>query len=212
MNLTRSAWIKFAGPATLLALFLAPPLPAQPAPWPADRVERAQKAREQRLAHAASPEYNPYDTKNRDFQKSVNDLLDQGKFPEAIAEAQKGLAVARYDIDLLVLLAAAYRESGDIANADKTREQWKALVDSILSSGTGRDFATAFQVISVAEEYAVMRVLGLQPDNQSLVEHEGSEFDVMTAKNPRTGTVLELHFNVDLPKKWLNRQFSAPKK
>jgi tetratricopeptide (TPR) repeat protein len=212
MNPTRPAWINFAGTAALLALFLTSPLLAQPASWPAEREERAKKATEQRLAYAASADYHPYDSKNRDFQKSVNDLLDQGKFPEAIAEAQKGLAVARHDIDLLVLLAAAYRESGDIANADKTREQWMALVDSILRSGTGRDFATAFQVISVAEEYAVMRVLGLQPGDQSLVAHEGSEFDVVTAKNRRTGAELVLYFNVDLPKKWLNKQFSEPKK
>lgn len=212
MNPARPAWIKFAGTVILTVLFLTSSLPAQPAPWPAEREERARKATEQRLAYAVSPEYNPYDSKNRDFQKSASELLDRGKFPEAIAAARKGLEVARYDIDLLVLLAAAYRESGDIANANQTRERWMALVDSILRSGSGRDFATAFQVISVDEEYAVMRILGLQSEHQSLVANGGSEFDVITAKNPRTGAVVELHFNVDLPKKWLKRQFSAPKK
>jgi len=212
MRLPRRVWLNLTCTAALLASLLTSPLLAQPAPWPAAREERARKAREERLAYAASADYHPYDTRNRDSQKSVSDLLDQGKFPEAIAEAQKGLAVAPYDIDLLVLLAAAYRESGDIANADKAREQWMALVDSILRSGTGHDFATAFQVISVAEEYAVMRLTGLHSEQQVLVAHEGSEFDVVTVKDPRTGTVRELHFNVDLPKKWLNRQFAAPKK
>ena len=82
---------------------------------------------------------------------------------------------------------------------------------SILASGTGRDFANAFQVISVAEEYAVMRILRLPAGAQALVEHEGSEFDVVTIKNPQTGQELVLYFNVDLPKKWLNRQFAAQK-
>ena len=133
------------------------------------------------------------------------------KFPEAIAEAKKGLAVAPYDIDLLIALASAYRDAGDIANADKTRQQWMALVDSILRSGDGRDFATAFRVITVAEEYAVLRVLGLKTTSQSLVEHAGSEYDVMTVKNPKTDAELVFHFNVDLPKKWLARQFSGQK-
>jgi hypothetical protein len=211
MQFPRCSWLKLTGGAVLLAVFLTAPLLAQPAPWPAEREERAKKATEQRLAHAASADYQPYDSKNRDCQKSVNDLLNQGKFPEAIAEAQKGLAGAKYDIDLLVLLAAAYRESGDTANADKTRERWMALVDSILRSGTGRDFASAFQVISVAEEYALMRVLGLQAGDQSLVAHEGSEYDVVTTKNPRTGATLVLYFNVDLPKKWLDKQFAGQK-
>ncbi len=211
MNLLRRDWLKLTVTGAVMAFILTGSLLAQPASWPAERQARAKKATEQRLAHAASAEYNPYDTKNREFQKSAGELLDQGKFAEAISAAQKGLAVAKYDIDLLIILATAHRESGDIPNADKTREQWMSLVDSILTSGTGRDFANAFQVISVAEEYAVMRILRLPAGSQALVEHEGSEFDVVTIKNPQTGQELVLYFNVDLPKKWLNRQFAAQK-
>jgi hypothetical protein len=197
----------------LLVLSLAGSLSAQNTVAPSgSREERAKKATEQRLAYAASAEYNPYDTSSRDFQKSAYDLLEKKKFPEAIAAAKKGLARARCDIELLVALSAAYRGAGDTVNADETREQWMALVDSILGSGTGRDFATAFQVVSVAEEYSVLRVMGLQTVGQSLAEHEGSEYDVLTVKNPKTGAELVFYFNVDLPKKWLNQQFSGPKK
>ena len=211
MNLIHRDWLKLTVTGAVLAFLLSGSLLAQPASWPAERQARAKKATEQRLAHAVSADYHPYDTKNRDIQKSVGELLSQGKFSEAITAAQQGLTVAKYDIDLLIMLASAYRESGDIPNADKTREQWMSLVDSILVSGTGRDFANAFQVISVAEEYAVMRILRLPAGAQALVEHEGSEFDVVTIKNPQTGQELVLYFNVDLPKKWLNRQFAAQK-
>ena len=196
----------------LLALLIVNPLPAQGDAAPADREVRAKKATEQRLAYAASAEYNPYDTKSRDCQKTAAEFLDKKEFAQAIAETQKGLALNKYDIDLLMILASAYRGSGDIPNADKTREQWMSLVDSILGSGSGRDFATAFQVISVAEEYAVLRVLGLQVTGQSLRENGGSEFDIMQVKNPRSGADITLYFNVDLPKKWLNRKLSAPAK
>lgn len=195
----------------LLAVLIVNPLLAQGDSTAADREARAKKATEQRLAYAASVEYNPYDTKSRDFQKTVNELLEKKKFPEAIAEAQKGLVVAPYDIDLLITLASAYREANDIAQADKTRQQWMALVDSVLRSGSGRDFASAFQVISVAEEYAVLRVMGLQTAGQSLAGHEGSEFDVMTVTNRKTGAEQVLYFNIDLPKKWLNKQFAGQK-
>ena len=194
----------------LLALLIVNPLLAQGDPA-ADWEARARKATEQRMAYAASADYNPYDSKSRDFQKAVYELVEKKKFPEAIAEAKKGLTFAPHDIDLLIALATAHRDAGDIANADKTREQWMALVDSILRSGDGRDFATAFQVISVAEEYAVLRVLGLQIVRQTLDAHEGSEFDVVTAKNRKTGAEQVLYFNINLPKKWLNKQFAGQK-
>jgi hypothetical protein len=188
---------------------LAPSFAAEPASL--DRDARAAQATEQRLAYAASADYNPYDLKSRDFLKSADALLAKDEFAQAIAEAQKGLAVSKYNIELLILVASAYRAAGDMPNADQTRQEWMSIVDSILRSGDGRDFATAFQVISVDEEYSVLRILRLDVLGQSLVQHEGSEFDVMQVKDPRSGNELTLYFNIDLPKQWLTKQLSAAK-
>lgn len=196
----------------LLSLLLAGPLPAQPKPGTAERDARAIQAKEQRLAYAASAEYNPYNSKLSDIRKAAFELLEQDKFAEAIAEVRQGLALSKYDIDLLIILASAHRASGDLPNADKVREQWMSLVDSILRSGTGRDYASAFQVISVDEEYCVLRILQLEVTNQSLVSHEGSEFDVMKVKDTKSGAEGVVYFNVDLPKKWLNRQLAPAAK
>jgi hypothetical protein len=192
-------------------LFFAASLFAQTAaPSPA-RDARAKKAGEERLAYAASAEYNPYDTKSRECRKIVTTLLEKKQAAEAIAEAQKGLAQSKYDIDLLILLATAYRDAGDPGNAERTNEQWIALVDSILRSGTGRDFGGAYRVISVAEEYIVARMLGVKITGQALQGHAGSSFDVVQTKNPRTGEEQVLYFNVDLPTGWLNKQLAAKK-
>ena len=198
----------------LTSMLLSVPLRAQvnPPSSTAERDARAKKATEQRLAYAASAEYDPYNSKISAIRKAAFDFLGKDKFPEAIAEAQKGLALSRYNIDLLIILATAYRTSGDADNADKVREQWMSLVDSILRSGTGHDYATAFQVISVDEEYTVLRILRLESTNQSLVEHDGSEFDVMQVKDTESGREGVLYFNVDLPKKWLNKQLAPPAK
>ena len=197
----------------LLGVLLVSPLLAEDAASASsDRDARAKAATEQRLAYAASAEYNPYETKASDCRKNAGELLKKGDFAGAIAEARKGLESSKYDIGLLVVLATAYRGAGDIPNADKTRRQWISLVDSILRSGDGRDFATAYQVITVAEEYAVLGVLGMEVTNQSLVGHGGSEFDKMQVKDRKSGDELTLYFNVDLPMRWLNRQFSEKKK
>lgn len=138
-------------------------------------------------------------------------MLEKGEFTQAIATAAEGLRHAPYSIDLLVVLASAYRESGDLAKADETRARWMGLVDSILRSGDGRSYKTAFHVISINEEYAVLRMLRLQPGNQSLQEHGASQYDVMQVQVPSSDKPVELFFNIDLPKQWLDRQFAKTK-
>src|SRR5258708_15396956 len=196
----------------LPVLLLLPTLRAEPKPPASEREARAHQATEQRLAHAASAKYNPYDTENRDIRKAAYALLDQKKPAEAIACAEKGLARFPCDIELRMILAGAWREAGDQAKADQFQAEWMGLVDSILQSGSGRDYASAFRVISVDEEYCVLRVLRLQVTKQALDQHDGSAFDLMTVKRPESGAELTLYFNIDLPSQWLTRQFAAPVK
>ena len=188
------------------------PLSAQNKLTNEERDARMKKATEQRLAYAGSPEYNPYDTKIGDIRKAAIDFQSKQMFPEAIAEVQKGLARSQYNIDLLIILATCYRTLGDTANADKSRELWMSLMDSVLRSGDGLGYATAFKVISVDEEYSLLRVLQLEVINQSLESHDGSQFDVMRVKSGKSDQEFVLYFNVDLPKKWLDRQLAAPAK
>jgi hypothetical protein len=44
----------------------------------------------------------------------------------------------------------------------------------------------------------ILRVLSLQPAHQSLVEDQGHSYDVMEAKDPKTGETVTLFFNVDI--------------
>jgi hypothetical protein len=177
----------------------------------AGRAERAKKAGEERLQYAASPEYDPYNTDARDSLKRSNDLLEKKDFAGAIEETKKGLTKDRLNIRLLMLQAAAYRAQGDTAKADEVRKRWFSLIDSILGNGDGRSFETAFQVISVDEEYALTSVMGLEVTGQALVENNGSEFDELHVKNAKTGDAFDLYFNVDLPKRWLAKQFAPAK-
>ncbi len=197
----------FAGLATLV--FAAIAATAQPAAAP-DRVARAKQATADRLAYAASAGYNPYDSASRDSTKTAGEALEKNDFTGAIAAAGDGLKHSPYDIELLIILASAQRGAGDTAKADATRTQWISLIDSILGSGDGRSYETAFRVIDVREEYAVLRILRLQPGEQFLEEHNGSQFDVLKATAPGSDQPVELYFNIDLPKRWLDRQFAKP--
>jgi hypothetical protein len=72
------------------------------------------------------------------------------------------------------------------------------LIDSIRSSGDGKSPATAWVVISVDEEYAVLRALGFKPSGQSLLRQNGHSYDVMKTKSD-DGTEQTFYFNVDIP-------------
>jgi len=143
-----------------------------------------------------------------DAKKKCSDLMKGKAFAAAIDQADRGLLADKYNIDLLIAKAAAYRALGNLEKAGEVRQQWMSLMDSILASGDGRDFATAFRVISVDEEYAVLRIMRIDRLTQSLVEHEGSQFDILSAKDPESGKELQLYFNIDLPMKWLHAKFA----
>lgn len=110
-----------------------------------------------------------------------------------------------------MVLSAAYRDSGEAGKADETRELWVSIVDSILDSGDGRSPATAFKVIDVQEEYAVLRIMRLASLGQSMRHHDSGSFDVMKVKSPDSAESFEIYFNINLPIGWMNRQLSDAK-
>lgn len=174
-----------------------------------ERQARARKALEMRLSYAASADYDPYSSGVSEFKKKALELFQEQKLQEVIDEAAKGLEKYKYTIDLLILQASAYRKLGNIDQAEEIRRQWFALVDSILNSGDGRGFDTAYKVITVAEEYSVLRLLGLEVISQSLTGSKESSFDVMNVKDAESGAESKVYFNIDLIKKWLDKTFNA---
>ena len=167
-------------------------------------ISRAEKYTALRLEYAASKAYNPYKSGLVETIKKSETLIEEGKFSEALDEAEKGLLFDSLNIRLLVIKAAAYRKLGEIEKAEKTRQQWVGLVESLFASGDGKSFETAFHVISVDEEYALLMILKLTPTRQSLIEHSGSQYDMLEVRSQATGVESEIYFNIDIPKSWLD--------
>ncbi len=59
------------------------------------------------------------------------------------------------------------------------------LIRAILATGDGRDYDRAIIVLSVPEEYTMLRVMGFTPTEQSLVQHDGHWFDVLEGPRRR---------------------------
>lgn len=192
--------------AFLVLTLTARPQAVSVSPERRARVEAATKAR---FEYAQSSRYDPYSSVVREVRKNCWQWLEQSEFAKTVAEADRGLAIDPYNIEILMAKAAALRAANDVATADRIREQWIALADSVLLNGDGKGFATAFRVITVDEEYAVIRLMGLEISGQMLVEDEGKQFDVLKVSSRKGGAPFDLYFNVDLPLGQLHSQLQA---
>jgi hypothetical protein len=128
---------------------------------------------------------------------AMNAALQAGDFKSALQLAQKDLDGNYLDIDAHIVAMVAADKLGDAERTAHHRYVAKGILDSIFKSGDGKTPETAFKVIAVNEEYAVVRVLGFQPSEQALHHAGGHDYDVLTVIDPETKSSVTLYFNID---------------
>lgn len=168
-----------------------------------DRAARMRAHLKMRMEYSKSEDYNPYAPELGKIQMNSGRLLEEGKYDQCLEKVEEGLSIDGLNITLLVDKAAALRGLGKTKQADEVRAKWMSLIDSIVMNGDGTSFESAFQVISIGEEYAVLGIFDLQPGMQKLVVHKGSEYDVIDVPVDAEGTKKSIYFNIDIPRKWL---------
>jgi hypothetical protein len=151
-----------------------------------------------RLAYADNP---PKDAGGTDpeVSRSMFSAMRDKKYGKAIEYAEKIMKGNYVDIDAHLVASAAYKEQGDAEKEKYHGYVAEGLIKSILSSGDGKSQETAFTVISTEEEYVILRVYGLMPGSQSLLDAKGHHYDRLDAINPKTHEKVTLYFNIDRP-------------
>ncbi|MGA2572391.1 MAG: DUF4919 domain-containing protein [Terracidiphilus sp.] len=124
--------------------------------------------------------------------------LNAKQYAEALKNAEDVLANEYVNIDAHFVAYVANRELGAADKADFHRAVFRGLIDSIVHSGDGKAPESAWVVITVHEEYVVLRALGFQPSGQSLLSQGGHSYDVMKVKDD-DGAEHTFYFNVDIP-------------
>ncbi|HEX8160575.1 MAG TPA: DUF4919 domain-containing protein [Pyrinomonadaceae bacterium] len=133
--------------------------------------------------------------------------LAQGNYAEAIKIADAVLEKNFVEVNAHMVAHVAHRETGNAERAAFHRFMADGLLDSIKKTGDGKSVETAFDVISINEEYALFRAMGLQPVKQSLVERKGHSYDAIVTVDPRMRAEATYYFRVDKPLNW-----TGPKK
>jgi hypothetical protein len=202
----------------IAAMLLAPQVIAQPAPAPTPQqeyqalLERVKKSDasvdfgRMRQLQTQLDDYEPYGV---DVEESPLKLLQKGDSGKALAVAQQILAASYLDLESHSAAAKVAEERGDKAAAAHHQYVMNGILDSILKSGDGKTPATAYVVITVSEEYALMARLGLRVAQQHLLNDDsGHSYDLLEAVNPETRTAQEVYFNIDAIMTAANKMFS----
>jgi hypothetical protein len=154
-----------------------------------------------RLAYAASSEYDPNRCERAviEFRRAFGDERNQDQLQQILCACEDLLASEPLSIWGRFFAGIYYTSIGDHKKVAYHRMFGKYLVKSILRSGDGRSYQTAFKVLYVNEEYFLLSyILNLKVKSQELIEWPDHEFDVIKAFDPKTGEPKEVYFNIDL--------------
>lgn len=150
-----------------------------------------------RMAYADRP-FKKGEGSDPDLRKKLFPAL--GENPDkAIEIAGKVLAQNYLDIDAHIVSALAYKDKHDAEREKLHNFVAEGLCRSILASGDGQALESAYVVISVDEEYTILRVLGWRLKEQGLLGEGKHHYDRMDVFNPKTRQQATIYFNIDRP-------------
>jgi len=151
---------------------------------------------ELRMAYAESSQYDPYRSSTEHYV-AVCELLKSGEIESAKDRVIQSLNEHYLDIEMHILASEIYEMLGDEQRARHHARFAVKLLGSICRSGNGKTPETAFQVIDLAEEYAIMSMLNVECISQEL-RREGDHYSDVFRVRLADGSETLIYFNIDL--------------
>ena len=157
--------------------------------------------------------YNPYGSGEKEDVDKVLEILNKEnpskkELKKALKYLNKAIDKSPLDLDLY-----NYRHYVDVllygqesAQADADAFHFVALISAILYSGDGKDYSTAFYVISPSHEYAFLGYNGLSFKGQILKNNGGKSYDVLEITENEYG-IENIYFNIDVCFNYLSNLF-----
>ena len=202
--LDTGAPMRLLAPAALATLIAVPALaaPASEADARYQSLLAAAKAgdvtidgwRDLRYAYAATSNYSP-DAGAEAKTKMLADFR-ANNCTAALADAKEVMDANYVEPDAHLVASVCNDKLGKDEDAKAELGVGMGLITSIETTGDGLTPATAWVVISVGEEYSVLRVKGLNVTQQALINQDGHSYDQMTTQDDK-GASQVFYFQVD---------------
>lgn len=139
-----------------------------------------------------SDEYNAKCVQGRPLSL-MSKAMTEAKWQQAANLGLAWLEKCPIDIRGHLYMSIALRELGQEQGSQDHIRWTHGLMDSIVASGDGKSSASAFEVISIAEEYDVMYLFGLKVTSQSLIS--GEPMCDLLVGTDEFGEEVSLYFN-----------------
>jgi hypothetical protein len=128
-------------------------------------------------------------------KRSMRMAMDHSDCATALPAAKAVIAEAYVDPEAHMVAAFCEDAAGDAVSAARERAIGVGLLKSI-ETGDGLSPAKAFTVITVDEEYSLMRALGLKVTSQSLQRAGGHSYDALVVADDK-GKSATYYFLID---------------
>ncbi|PIF71430.1 uncharacterized protein DUF4919 [Flavobacterium sp. 2] len=126
------------------------------------------------FGYVFQPKYNAFWKSPN--EKKLNEIygkekLENKDYDEIIKLINNTLSEFPFDLKQLNLLAYTYHLKGDEVNSKIASFKFHSIMNTILSSGDGKQCQTGFHVLLVEHEYVLLNVFELESKSQSLIDH-----------------------------------------
>ncbi|HEX3915785.1 MAG TPA: DUF4919 domain-containing protein [Caulobacteraceae bacterium] len=146
-----------------------------------------------RLAFADRPGFAVFSQSQA--KREMRMAMDKSDCATALPAAKTVIGEAYVDAEAHMVAAFCEDAAGNAVTAAQERAIGVGLLKSI-ETGDGLSPEGAFTVITVDEEYSLMRALGLKVTSQSLLRANGHSYDALVAANDK-GVVATYYFLID---------------
>lgn len=161
---------------------------------------------------ATRPEFDPFQSEHVAYAllkgELKGDTLTEENWKQAAEIVEKYLDEDPTNLGFHIYKQNVYYE----LYGEESEEAYNAyiqvvmLYSAIASTGDGKSQETAFHVICVPDEYALMEMFGLLPKSQALMEKHGRSYDRMDLEENEFG-LEALYFDITICMKALDKMF-----
>jgi len=150
----------------------------------------------ERESYVQTANYHPDRPEEEAALVRMPELERKGQFEEMVSYADELLKINPYNLDALNNKVGANKRLGRKQEMTEAINRWVGIFDSILLSGNGTSFDTAYKVIAFSEEARMLEFFKMRLESRKLVEHDGKTYHFLMVANPETKKKYEVYFEI----------------
>lgn len=147
-----------------------------------------------RLAYTETEDYSPYG--GSDERAKIMKALGDKKYKDVLKATEKMLETNYVDLHSHYAATIANKELKKEKEASFHQAVFKGLMEAVFIND-GLTAKTGIISLGISEQYFIMGYLGFERQGKSLVNENGSMFDLHTAYNSKTKETRKFYFNID---------------